>query len=271
MVTLSNSNKKANHDSGGDGVDNEESGKEVSAPPRTIHVDEEIGIVVLDDDAMDDTLLTLPPRASVMKDSSDDQPSRTVPGGCAICLCPYRQGDTVTWSPQPSCLHAFHKECIIPWLVKKNEPKCPCCRQDFCTIEPILPSTEDDANQGQQQQQQLGEEEVQEQVRQLQLRRQNLQRLSILTPFGLIPAVFAGPVRGSEDSRPAETTTTTNTTVQGVLTDEVQRPEATDASLEGGATREESGIELTSGGEEGNLEATSDDSSSSSSSSGEDD
>jgi len=60
--------------------------------------------------------------------------SRNVPAACAICLCPYEDGDSVTWSPREQCQHAFHTECIVPWLAKKDEALCPCCRQEFCTI-----------------------------------------------------------------------------------------------------------------------------------------
>jgi Ring finger domain len=65
--------------------------------------------------------------------------NRTVPGVCAICLCGYEIGDSVTWSKQTECQHAFHHECIVPWLAKKNDgqPKCPCCRQVYCSIQPI--------------------------------------------------------------------------------------------------------------------------------------
>lgn len=65
---------------------------------------------------------------------------RIVPGGCAICLSAYEPGDCVSWSPKAECQHAFHQSCIIPWLAKKDEPKCPCCRQDFCIIPPITPA-----------------------------------------------------------------------------------------------------------------------------------
>lgn len=33
---------------------------------------------------------------------------------------------------KPGCPHAFHTECIIGWLSKKESPKCPVCRQSFC-------------------------------------------------------------------------------------------------------------------------------------------
>jgi hypothetical protein len=57
---------------------------------------------------------------------------RTVPGVCTICLCAYEDGDEISWSTEETCQHAFHTDCIIPWLAKKEEPRCPVCRQEFC-------------------------------------------------------------------------------------------------------------------------------------------
>lgn len=58
--------------------------------------------------------------------------ARKVPAACAICLCPYEEGDSVTHSSQIACQHAFHTECITTWLTKKQDQMCPCCRQLFC-------------------------------------------------------------------------------------------------------------------------------------------
>jgi hypothetical protein len=131
----------------------------------SIQVDVELGDAPsdLDQDVMDTKLLTLP--ASGATGTTPEKP-RIVPGGCAICLCAYEEGDSVTWSSCPdACPHAFHTECIIPWLAKSKDPKCPCCRQHFCFIEPITTISEPESN------------------------------MTILTPFGLVPTAVATPVR----------------------------------------------------------------------------
>ena len=61
---------------------------------------------------------------------------RAVPNVCAICLEAYRPNETVVWSSNIDCSHAFHQDCILDYLVTKLEVKedvspCPCCRQDF--------------------------------------------------------------------------------------------------------------------------------------------
>jgi hypothetical protein len=93
-------------------------------------VDEELGGGTTADE-LDLNALTLP--------SDAPHGSRMVPGGCAICLCPYEPDDQVTWSKEDTCQHVFHSECIIPWLAKTQEPRCPCCRQEYCVVEPLTP------------------------------------------------------------------------------------------------------------------------------------
>lgn len=104
-------------------------------------------------------------QSSTTTDNSKEQDSnnrddanirnKTVPGVCAICLCSYEVGDRVTYSEGVStslldrgvesgssssrCPHAFHTDCIVQWLAKKNDacPECPCCRRPFCSVAPL--------------------------------------------------------------------------------------------------------------------------------------
>ena len=63
---------------------------------------------------------------------------RLVPNCCAVCLSDYRVGDVVTWSSNPKCVHAFHRDCVVDWLIKMQpETPCPCCRQEFTDLEEI--------------------------------------------------------------------------------------------------------------------------------------
>lgn len=55
---------------------------------------------------------------------------------CAICLEPYNSGETIVWSNNTRCSHAFHQECLLGYLLhlknsSADEPPCPCCRQIF--------------------------------------------------------------------------------------------------------------------------------------------
>ena len=57
---------------------------------------------------------------------------RLVPNCCAVCLCPYEEGDDVVWSMNECCIHAFHEDCVTEWLTKLQEGNsCPCCRSVF--------------------------------------------------------------------------------------------------------------------------------------------
>jgi len=48
---------------------------------------------------------------------------------CDICLMDYQVGEEVCWSPNEECLHAFHKDCMMDWLLRN--PLCPVCRRDY--------------------------------------------------------------------------------------------------------------------------------------------
>lgn len=51
------------------------------------------------------------------------------PVGCNICLMEFQVGEHVAWSNNPDCIHGYHMECIVDWLLVKNE--CPICRRDY--------------------------------------------------------------------------------------------------------------------------------------------
>mmetsp|Transcript_15865 Transcript_15865/g.19349 ORF Transcript_15865/g.19349 Transcript_15865/m.19349 type:complete len:401 (+) Transcript_15865:187-1389(+) len=45
---------------------------------------------------------------------------------CTVCLERFEVGEELSWSKDLKCLHIFHSECLIPWLMKHDD--CPCCR-----------------------------------------------------------------------------------------------------------------------------------------------
>lgn len=51
------------------------------------------------------------------------------PVSCDICLMDYEVGDEICWSPNKECIHAFHKDCILDWLLRNS--KCPECRREY--------------------------------------------------------------------------------------------------------------------------------------------
>merc|ERR1712154_499033 len=51
---------------------------------------------------------------------------------CAICLDDFGHGEELRLLP---CGHAFHRQCVDPWLLKQSE-LCPMCKQSiFETID----------------------------------------------------------------------------------------------------------------------------------------
>lgn len=46
---------------------------------------------------------------------------------CAICLDPLLDGEEVN---ALACRHTFHVACMRTWLLRKDNPTCPTCRQD---------------------------------------------------------------------------------------------------------------------------------------------
>ena len=69
---------------------------------------------------------------------------RMVPNCCAVCLGCYEQGESVVWSSNRECQHAFHEECVIEWFFKmQNGTPCPCCRQEFTDLDEHKPNTKE--------------------------------------------------------------------------------------------------------------------------------
>lgn len=70
-------------------------------------------------------------------DATKSNIHRNVPSTCAICLMQYKVGSHVSWSSNEECVHVFHRDCILLWLLKKRtsgderQYVCPCCRREF--------------------------------------------------------------------------------------------------------------------------------------------
>jgi len=43
--------------------------------------------------------------------------TKTFPNCCTICLASYQEGETIAWSSNPDCCHAYHQSCILDWLL----------------------------------------------------------------------------------------------------------------------------------------------------------
>lgn len=50
----------------------------------------------------------------------------TVELSCSVCLEHFEAGETLAWSRKLKCQHAFHHNCLVPWLMKNDD--CPMCR-----------------------------------------------------------------------------------------------------------------------------------------------
>ncbi|KAK1441842.1 hypothetical protein BgAZ_501740 [Babesia gibsoni] len=76
---------------------------------------------------------------------------------CAICTEDFSAGDRIHWLAKNSkeCEHAFHVDCIVPWLKQHNT--CPVCRYE-------LPTDDEDYNRQRQEMRSRLVEEVQRHV-----------------------------------------------------------------------------------------------------------
>ena len=99
--------------------------KVITGEIKVVSSDEEMGV----SSDFDNSTLILP-----------TETERIVPGGCAVCLSPYEVGEQVIYASEDSCLHCFHHDCIVQWLAKKRDSKCPLCRQAFCAPTDVEPA-----------------------------------------------------------------------------------------------------------------------------------
>jgi len=69
--------------------------------------------------------IELPSRAAA---SSPTKPlfTTTMSTSCSICIEDFEEGEKIRLLPR--CGHAFHTECILPWLTER-QGCCPCCKE----------------------------------------------------------------------------------------------------------------------------------------------
>lgn len=60
---------------------------------------------------------------------SRDSSNLSCPQSCPICYESYKKGDSIAWSKNEKCFHAFHVDCIVEWLI--NHDDCPMCREKY--------------------------------------------------------------------------------------------------------------------------------------------
>ncbi len=69
-----------------------------------------------------------------------DGDSESVSNACAICLESYEPGESVVWSANHECPHAYHDNCITEYCLQESQKgvvdlPCPCCRQSFVVLQ----------------------------------------------------------------------------------------------------------------------------------------
>jgi hypothetical protein len=60
---------------------------------------------------------------------------------CSICLEEFKVGDRSAHASNAICRHVFHEDCIVSWLVTRQNALCPCCRQPFTCMNTTTPQT----------------------------------------------------------------------------------------------------------------------------------
>nr|CAD1838011.1 unnamed protein product [Ananas comosus var. bracteatus] len=68
-------------------------------------------------------------------DGTDDGGGGNNSESCAICLEDFAAGEELRVLPR--CKHAFHKDCIDPWLLAQSKSTCPLCRDPVVVTRPM--------------------------------------------------------------------------------------------------------------------------------------
>jgi hypothetical protein len=90
-------------------------------------------------DAEEGGILSNASQADSQEDfNGDDRTSYFENNCCSVCLEEYEGGETLKLLP---CKHAFHEECVLPWLTKQHS-NCPLCKSD------VLTASEKEAKRG---------------------------------------------------------------------------------------------------------------------------
>lgn len=59
---------------------------------------------------------------------------------CSICLMEYEEDDVCFTSR--TCVHKFHRDCILDWLERRDHTECPCCREPMVADEDVWDSVQ---------------------------------------------------------------------------------------------------------------------------------
>lgn len=95
----------------------------------------------------------------------------TMSTSCSICIDDFEEGETIRLLPR--CGHAFHTDCILPWLTER-QGCCPCCKAPV-----ICPNASEEAKENENDE--TGNEaDIEEQARENR-------RISSITGQGRIP------------------------------------------------------------------------------------
>lgn len=137
-------------------VEDIETGKNLQSQEPIIDKNDVTETDAVDEFGNTNNVISVPAAGAFNTSTQVELSKRDVPSGCAICLCEFEEGETVTWAANKECHHVFHGECITKWLLAVGRKKkrrvedddtnrdtdpvkeatnfpmlCPCCRQDF--------------------------------------------------------------------------------------------------------------------------------------------